>query len=56
MSVRMPSAAAYAEKVKIEQNWLPKLAPKLPLQIPVPLAMGKPGEGYLWHWSVYKVA
>ncbi len=27
---------------------------KLPLAIPSPLAKGIPGEGYLWHWSVYQ--
>jgi aminoglycoside phosphotransferase (APT) family kinase protein len=26
----------------------------LPLAIPVPLAKGKPGEGYPWSWSVYR--
>jgi aminoglycoside phosphotransferase (APT) family kinase protein len=46
MLVRMPSAAKYAMKVEIEQKWLPKLAPLLPLPIPEPLAMGEPGEGY----------
>jgi len=35
-------------------QWLPRLAPFLPLAIPVPLAKGKPGEGYPWHWSVYR--
>jgi len=54
MLVRMPSAAGYAMKVEKEQMWLPKLAPHLPLPIPTPLAMGKPGEGYLWPWSVYR--
>lgn len=53
MSVRLPSAEAYASKVKKEQHWLPRLAPHLPLPIPTPLAMGKPGEGYPWPWSVY---
>lgn len=53
-SVRLPSAAAYAEQVQKEQRWLPKLAPLLPLPIPEPVAMGKPGEGYPWHWSVYR--
>jgi len=24
------------------------------LPIPVPLAMGQPGDGYPWHWSVYR--
>lgn len=54
MLVRMPSAEAYAAKVEKEQKWLPKLAPLLRLQIPEPLAMGKPGEGYPWNWSVYR--
>lgn len=54
MLVRMPSAAEYAAKVEIEQHWLPILAPLLPLQIPAPLAMGKPGEGYSWNWSIYR--
>jgi len=31
---------------------LPRLAPYLPLAIPVPLAKGTPAEGYPWNWSV----
>lgn len=54
MTVRLPSAAAYALQVEKEQRWLPELAPLLPLPIPVPLAMGKPAEYYPWHWSVYR--
>lgn len=54
MLVRMPSAEAYAMKVQKEQLWLPGLAPLLPLSIPTPLAMGEPGEGYPWRWSVYR--
>ncbi|HSX38316.1 MAG TPA: aminoglycoside phosphotransferase family protein [Chlamydiales bacterium] len=53
MLVRMPSAARYANQVEKEHDWLPRLAPLLPLQIPRPLAMGEPGEGYPWKWSVY---
>ena len=53
MSIRLPSAAAYAEKVEKEQYWLPKLATQLPLPIPTPLAMGVPGEGYPYNWSIY---
>lgn len=52
--VRLPSAAEYAAKVAIEQEWLPKLAPQLPLPIPTPLAMGKPTADYPWHWSIYQ--
>ncbi|MGP1283431.1 MAG: aminoglycoside phosphotransferase family protein [Parasphingopyxis sp.] len=51
--VRLPSAAHYALQVEKEQHWLPKLAPKLPLPIPEPLAMGQPGHRFPWHWSVY---
>jgi aminoglycoside phosphotransferase (APT) family kinase protein len=54
MSLRFPSAAAYAAQVEKEQQWLPKLAPHLPLPISAPLAMGQPSDDYPWHWSVYK--
>lgn len=52
--VRMPSAADYALQVEKEHQWLPILAPLLPLQIPVPLAIGEPAEGYPWRWSIYQ--
>jgi aminoglycoside phosphotransferase (APT) family kinase protein len=52
MTVRLPSAAGYAASVEKEQRFLPFLAPWLPLQVPVPLAKGVPGEGYPFHWSI----
>ena len=54
MSVRLPSAQGYAAQAPKEHRWLPLLAPLLPLPIPTPLAMGVPGEGYPWHWSIYR--
>jgi aminoglycoside phosphotransferase (APT) family kinase protein len=54
MTVRLPSAASYAQQVEKEQRWLPRLAPLLPLPIPVPLAMGMPSDEYPWPWSVYR--
>jgi aminoglycoside phosphotransferase (APT) family kinase protein len=54
MTVRLPSAAAYAGQVAKEHLWLPRLAPRLPLPIPFPLAVGVPGDGYPWNWSVYR--
>jgi aminoglycoside phosphotransferase (APT) family kinase protein len=54
LSVRLPSAAIYAAQVQKEHVWLPLLAPQLPLSIPEPLAMGVPGCGYPWRWSVYR--
>jgi aminoglycoside phosphotransferase (APT) family kinase protein len=54
MSVRLPSAAGYSLQTEKEHRWLPVLAPQLPLSIPVPLALGQPGEGFPWQWSVYR--
>jgi aminoglycoside phosphotransferase (APT) family kinase protein len=54
MTVRLPSAAAYAQQVEKEHRWLPRLLPLLPLSIPVPLAMGVPEGEYPWHWSIYR--
>lgn len=53
MTVRLPSAEGYAPQVEKEHYWLPKLAPLLPLPIPVPLAKGAPNGDYPWHWSIY---
>ena len=53
LAVRLPRIHSATGQVDKEHQWLPRLAPFLPLAIPVPLAKGKPGEGYPWHWSVY---
>jgi len=54
MSVRLPSAEEYVPAVEKEQRWLPVLAGQLPLPIPEPLAVGVPGCGFPWPWSVYR--
>jgi aminoglycoside phosphotransferase (APT) family kinase protein len=54
MAVRLPRIEGATGQVDKEQQWLPRLAPHLPLAIPVPLAKGRPGEGYPWQWSVYQ--
>jgi len=51
--VRLPRIEAATGQVDKEHQWLPRLAPHLPLAIPAPLAKGAPGEGYPWQWSVY---
>ena len=53
MAVRLPRIQSAVRQVDKEHQWLPRLAPRLPLDIPLPLAKGAPGEGYPWHWSVY---
>ena len=54
MAVRLPRIRRAVGQVDKEHRWLPRLAPHLPLAIPVPLAKGTPGEGYPWPWSVYR--
>ncbi len=54
MSVRLPRIQNATQQVDKEHQWLPRLAPYLPLAIPVPLAKGTSGEGYPWQWSVYQ--
>ena len=54
LSVRLPSGDAYAAQVDKEHQWLPALAPQLPLPIPEPLAKGVPGCGFPRPWSVYR--
>ena len=54
MVVRLPRISAATRQVDLEHEWLPRLAPHLPLSIPCPLVKGTPGEGYRWRWSVYR--
>ncbi|MFF1422664.1 aminoglycoside phosphotransferase family protein [Streptomyces sp. NPDC058280] len=54
MVVRLPRVAGSANDVEKEHRWLPRLAPGLPVAIPVPLGQGMPAEGYPWPWSVYR--
>jgi aminoglycoside phosphotransferase (APT) family kinase protein len=54
MVARLPSAAGYAAQVHREQRWLPYLRTRLPLEIPMPLALGQPGRGFPWAWSIYR--
>jgi aminoglycoside phosphotransferase (APT) family kinase protein len=53
MAVRMPRIDWAVNAVDREHQWLPKIAPFLPLAIPTPLGQGEPGEGYPYPWSVY---
>jgi aminoglycoside phosphotransferase (APT) family kinase protein len=51
---RLPRIHWAAGDVLDEWLWLPRLAPRLPLAIPQPLALGEPGEDYPWQWGVYR--
>lgn len=52
MVVRLPLVEGGAKDVSMEQEWLPRLAARLPTAIPEVLVAGEPAEGYPWPWSV----
>jgi aminoglycoside phosphotransferase (APT) family kinase protein len=51
-SVRLPRTEGSAADVATEHRWLPLLASRLPVPVPVPLAQGVPGTGFPRPWSV----
>jgi aminoglycoside phosphotransferase (APT) family kinase protein len=50
--VRLPRRQAAAGLILHEQRWLPLLARRLPLPVPVPLRVGRPSDLFPWSWSV----
>ncbi len=52
--IRLPRIHWAAEQPESENQWLPLLAPHLPLSIPKPLRLGAPEFGYPWKWSVHQ--
>jgi aminoglycoside phosphotransferase (APT) family kinase protein len=54
LAVRLPRVPSAAGQVEKDQQWLPLLAPHLPLAVPSPLAVGRPGAGYPLTWGVYR--
>ncbi|MEU1836440.1 aminoglycoside phosphotransferase family protein [Micromonospora chersina] len=54
LAVRLPRIGWATTQAAREAEWLPRLAPHLPLALPVPVAMGGPAEGYPFDWSVYE--
>jgi aminoglycoside phosphotransferase (APT) family kinase protein len=52
LSVRFPRHPGAVGQAAKEAALLPWLAPRLPLAVPVPVAVGSPGFGYPWEWGV----
>jgi len=52
LSVRLPRHAGAIKQARKEAEWLPRLAPHLPLAIPVLVEVGEPDFGYPWPWAV----
>lgn len=52
-SVRLARREGPAKPESRELIWLPKLAPLVPLEIPVPIAQGRPSSEYPWFWEIH---
>jgi len=52
LSVRLPTADGYVPGVAKENRWLPVLAPRLPLPVPEPVALGVASPTFGRPWSV----
>ncbi|WP_188297292.1 aminoglycoside phosphotransferase family protein [Streptomyces sp. CBMA156] len=52
--VRIPRIPGVVEEIAKEDRWLRSLAPRLPVPVPVPLAVGGPVDGCPWPWSVLR--
>jgi aminoglycoside phosphotransferase (APT) family kinase protein len=52
--VRLPLHAGSAAAIDVELTWLPRLAPRLPLAVPVPVAAGAPDEHFPRPWAVFR--
>jgi aminoglycoside phosphotransferase (APT) family kinase protein len=51
---RLPRVQQWAESLDREWSWLPRLAPRLSLRIPEPVARGDPTSGYPFPWAIYR--
>ena len=54
LAARLPRIGWATKQAAKESEWLPKLAPHLPLAVPEQLARGYPAQGYPFEWSVYR--
>jgi aminoglycoside phosphotransferase (APT) family kinase protein len=52
-SVRLARRAGPTTPGSSEFIWLPKLAPLVPLETPVPIAQGHPNNEYPWYWEIH---
>ena len=52
--VRLPRIGWARGQPEKEAKWLPIVAPHLPVAVPEPVAVGDPGLGYPFFWSVHR--
>ncbi|MFG1749360.1 phosphotransferase [Streptosporangium sandarakinum] len=54
MSVRLPRRPGSGAQVEKDLRWLPRFAPLLPVDVPVPPGRGEPTEFFPRPWSVHR--
>ena len=54
LSVRLPSALPYRTQPRKETTWVPRISAHVPFDVPTPVALGAPGHGYPFAWSVWE--
>jgi aminoglycoside phosphotransferase (APT) family kinase protein len=52
LGARLPRIEGAVAQASKEAEWLPRLAPLLPLAIPAPVAIGHPADSYPFEWSI----
>ncbi len=52
--VRLPRVASWARDLDKELEWLPRLGPRLPLEVPEPVAVGEPTDEFPFTWAVFR--
>jgi aminoglycoside phosphotransferase (APT) family kinase protein len=50
---RLPRMEEWSQDLDKEWRWLPRLAPRLSLRIPEPVAKGRPTSSYPFPWAIY---
>ena len=53
LSVRLPRRNGPTQPGGRELDWLPRLAALLPVEIPRPVAQGRPSGEYPWFWEIH---
>jgi len=54
LSLRLPRRNGPTTPGSKELDWLPRLAPLLPVEVPVPVAQGRPSDDYPWFWEIHR--
>jgi aminoglycoside phosphotransferase (APT) family kinase protein len=51
---RLPLVPSRADDLAAESRWLAEVAGRLTLDVPEPVALGRPGDGYPSSWAIYR--